>query len=128
VDSCPTGAFSFGNEEDFKEQIAKAEILKPENKPRTYYIGIPKRFVAGAVYDPEADECLEGVGVTLKDAKGKKVATAKTDNFGDFWFEGLKVGEYSLSIEKAGYLPQQMANISTEKDINVGEIALYQKV
>ena len=63
VDSCPTGALKFGEEEEFKDLIAKAEILKPEAKagPRVYYIGIPKRFVAGAVYDPEADECLENL-------------------------------------------------------------------
>ncbi len=128
VDSCPTGAFSFGEEQDFSEQIARAEILKPEYKPRTYYIGIPKRFIAGAIYDPEADECLEGVTVTLKDGKGKKVASLKTDNFGDFWFEGLKVGEYSLGIEKAGYLSQKKEGISTDKDINVGDIPLYKKV
>jgi hypothetical protein len=35
-------------EEDLKEQIAKAEILLPEKKakPRVYYIGKPKRFTA----------------------------------------------------------------------------------
>lgn len=130
VDSCPTGALKFGDEEQFKDLIAQAEILNPEAKtsPRVYYIGIPKKFVAGAVYDPEADECLEGASITLKDAKGKKVATAKTDNFGDFWFEGLKVGKYSLNIEKAGYLPRELKDISTEKDINVGDLELSKKV
>ena len=128
VDACPTGAFSFGEEEDFKDKIAKAEILLPETKcqPRTYYIGIPKRFVAGAVYDPEADECLEGATVTLKDEKGKKVAATKTDNFGDFWFEGLKVGKYSVAVDKTGYLPRAM-EASTEKDNNLGDIELYKK-
>ena len=115
---------------DLKDLIAKAEILKPEAKAgvRTYYIGIPKRFIAGGVYDPEADECLEGATITLKDAKGKKVASATTDNFGDFWFEGLKVGTYSVAIDKSGYLPQALEKVSTEKDINVGDIALYKKV
>ena len=126
-DACPTGAFTFGEEKDLAEQIAKAEILKPENKPRTYYIGIPRRFIAGAVYDPEADECLEGATVTLKDGKGKKVASVKTDNFGDFWFEGLGVGSYSVAIDKAGYLSQKKEGISTDKDINIGDIALYKK-
>jgi tetrathionate reductase subunit B len=129
VDSCPTGALKFGEEKDFKDLIAQAEILKPEAKtsPRVYYIGIPKRFVAGAVYDPDADECLEGATVTLKDAKGKKVSSVKTDGFGDFWFEGLKVGEYSIQVEKTGYLPREMKPISTEKDINVGDLALSKK-
>ncbi len=130
VDACPTGALKFGEEAEFKDLIAKAEILKPENKanPRTYYIGIPRRFVAGGVYDPQADECLEDVTVTLKDAKGKKVASVKTDNFGDFWFDGLAVGIYSLEIVKAGHLSQTMEKINTEKDINVGDIALNKKV
>jgi hypothetical protein len=49
----------------------------------------------------------------------------KTDNFGDFWFEGLKIGNYSLKIEKTGYLSQEMEKISTARDINVGDIAFY---
>ena len=80
------------------------------------------------MYDPEADECLEGVTVSLKDSKGKQVASLQTDNFGDFWFEGLGVGDYALAIEKEGYLPQKMEAVSTQKDINVGDIALYKKV
>ena len=66
VDACPTGAFTFGDEDDpkIKALIAKAEPLKPELahvKPRVYYIGLPKKFIAGAVYDQEADLCAEGV-------------------------------------------------------------------
>ena len=68
VDACPTGAFTFGDEDDpkIKELIAKAEPLKPDltTKPRVFYIGKPKKFIAGAVFDQEADECLEGVTVT----------------------------------------------------------------
>jgi Fe-S-cluster-containing dehydrogenase component len=130
VDACPTGALKFGEEEDFKDIIAKAEILKPEAKagPRVYYIGIPKRFIAGAVYDSEADECLEGATVTLKGDKGAKISSLQTDDFGDFWFEGLKVGNFSLTIEKAGYLTREVNGISTEKDINIGDLALYKQV
>lgn len=41
VDACPTGAFTFGDEEDLKDLIAQAEPLKPEQdvKPRVWYIG-----------------------------------------------------------------------------------------
>jgi tetrathionate reductase subunit B len=126
VDVCPTEAIKFGEESEFKELIAKAELLQPESKTkaRVYYIGIPKRFIAGSVYDPKADECLEGATVTLTDGKGKKVASLATDHFGDFWFEGLEVGTYSLAIEKPGYVKQTLANVSTEKDINIGDIAL----
>lgn len=129
VDACPTGALTFGEEEDLKDLIKKGEILKPEAqaKVRTYYLGIPKRFIAGAVYDPEADECLEGATVTVTDEKGKRVGTRVTDDFGDFWFEGLEVGTYSLDIEAVGYAPLKLTGVSTEKDINVGDIALARK-
>jgi len=129
VDSCPTGALKFGEEKDLKEWIDKAEILHPEfkTKPRVYYLGLPnKYFIAGAVYDPEADECLQGVAVTLTNAKGKK-ATLKTDEFGDFWFERQEPGKYTLDVEMKGYLPRKMEAIDASKDINVGDIQLYPK-
>lgn len=126
MDACPTGALQFGEESELKDLVARAEILKPEAKAgvRVYYIGIPKRFIAGAVYDPEADECLQGATITLKDEQGAEVASLQTDHYGDFWFEELGVGIYSLDIEKAGYASQTIGDISTEKDINVGDIAL----
>jgi Fe-S-cluster-containing dehydrogenase component len=127
VDACPTEALRFGEEADLKEYIAKAEVLHPEYKakPRVYYIGLlNKYFVAGAVYDPEADECLEGATVTLNDAKGKKVAELKTDNFGDFWFERQEPGTYSITIESAGYLPRKVEDIDATKDVNIGDIPL----
>ena len=115
-------------EKDLKEWIDKAEILKPEAKakPRVYYIGLlNKYFIAGAVYDPEADECLEGATVTLT-GNGKK-SSLKTDNFGDFWFERQEPGTYSLSIEMDGYLPRTIEDIDATKDVNVGDIELYKK-
>jgi len=67
VDACPTGAFTFGDEDDpkIKDLVAKAAPLKPalDVKPRVFYIGLPKPFIAGAVFDSEADECAEGATV-----------------------------------------------------------------
>jgi len=128
VDACPTGALKYGEEKDLKEEIAKAEVLHPEYKakPRVYYISLPnKYFVAGAVYDPEEDECLENATVTLKNLKTQKKSNLKTDNFGDFWFERQEPGTYSLLIEKEGYLPREIASIDASKDVNVGDIELY---
>jgi hypothetical protein len=89
-----------------------------------YYIGLlNKYFIAGAVYDPEEDECLEGATVTLT-GNGKK-ATLKTDNFGDFWFERQEPGTYSVLIEKNGYLPRKVENIDATKDVNIGDIPMY---
>jgi Fe-S-cluster-containing dehydrogenase component len=129
VDVCPTGAMKFGEEEDLQELVAKAELLRPDLdvKPRVYYVGLPKKFVAGAVYDPEIDECIEGAIATLTDLKAGEKVTAMTDNFGDFWLKDLGIGTYSLSIEKDGYFSRKIEPVSTQNDINVGDIKLHKK-
>jgi tetrathionate reductase subunit B len=130
VNVCPTGALTFGEEEELETLIDKAEVIEPpgiSTKPRVHYIALPKRFVAGAVYDPTEDECIEGAVVTLTDRKDGTKLTTSTDEFGDFWFEGLKIGEYSLTVEKNAYEPYRMESVSTERDANVGDIALKKK-
>jgi len=126
VDVCPTEALIFGEEEELRARIEKAEVLRPECNagPRVHYIGIPKKFIAGAVYDPSGDECIEGASVTLRDLKTGAQRTVSTDDFGDFWFEGLETGSYALSIEKEGYQPHRVHSIDAEKDVNLGDIAL----
>jgi Fe-S-cluster-containing dehydrogenase component len=129
VDACPTGALTFGEESDpkIKELIARAEVLKPEAgaKPRVYYIDLPnKYFIAGAVYDPQEDECLEGAKVTLLGADGKTKGTLLTDDFGDFWFERQEPGTYSLKIELEGYASKTIEAVDASKDVNVGDIEL----
>ncbi len=122
ADACPTEALKFGEDTDLKDLIAKAEVLHPEynTKPRVYYIGLPKKFIAGTVYDPGAEEVVIGATLTLS---GDGSATAKTDDFGDFWIDGLKEGTYSLKIE-AGGKTKTIDKISTAKDINLGDIPL----
>jgi len=131
VDACPTGAFRFGDEADpeIKALVAKAEpVLKPggENvKPRVFFIGLPKPFIAGAVFDSEADECTEGAKVTATNVATGAKAVAETDSYGDFWLNDLEPGEYTLVVEKAGYLPVKMGPVDARKDINVGDIAVW---
>ncbi len=137
VDACPTGALKFGEEADFADLIAGAEVLSAgagdagaavgaaaPPKVRTYYIGIPKRFIAGSVYDPAQDRCLEGVTVTVADEAGAPVASRVTDSFGDFWVDGLPVGTFSVAFEKAGYRSKSLDGVDTTIDINVGDIEL----
>ncbi len=131
VDACPTGALRFGEdtEPELQALIAKAEMLRPEAaaKPRVYYLNLPnKYFIAGAVWDPEADEVLEGASVTLTNLASKKTATLQTDFFGDFWFERQEPGRYSLKIEKSGYAAATIDSIDGTKDVNVGDIELHQ--
>ena len=56
---------------DFVEQISKAAILKPElanTMPRVYYLNIPKKFIAGTVYDPAKKEVIIDATCTLTEA------------------------------------------------------------
>ena len=129
VDACPTGALTFGEEEDLKDLIAKAELLKPSLahvKTRVYYIGLPKKFIAGALFDKESDACTNGATITAKNNEtGEKFQTT-SDSYGDFWLKGLKDGIYTLLIEKPGYLAQKVGPVDvTKKDINVGDIAIW---
>ena len=128
VDLCPTGALTFGEEEELKDQIEKTEphSLDSNTKPRVHYLNLPKRFIAGAVFDAEEDECIQGALLTLLDKESGETFTAESDYFGDFWFRKLKAGEYSISIKKEGYLSKEIKAISTEKDVNLGDIELSQ--
>jgi len=66
VDACPTGALRFAEEEEFKTLIEGADVLLPEEKarPLVRYLNLPKRFIAGSIFDADEDECLEDVKVT----------------------------------------------------------------
>jgi Fe-S-cluster-containing dehydrogenase component len=125
VDSCYDKALIFGDEADFSAEIAKSEALKPAfgetPKVRVHYLNIPKRFIAGTVYDPSSKEVIIGAKCTLS---GDGSDTATTDSYGDFWFEGLEVGTFSLTIEADGYTAKTIDNISTEKDVNLGDMQL----
>ena len=96
-------------------------------KPRVYYLNIPKKFVAGTVYDPVEKEVIIGATCTLTESDSNRKYTTTTDNFGDFWFEGLTVGNYSLVIKERGYSPKTITSINTEKDVNLGDLALNKK-
>jgi tetrathionate reductase subunit B len=124
ADSCPTEALRLVDEVEAKDLIAKAGVLHPEygTQPRVYYLNFPGRFVAGTVYDPDIKRVIVGAACTLT-GEGKTF-TATTDGFGDFWLENLGVGHYSLKIETRGYQSKTIDKISTEKDINLGDIPL----
>ena len=70
VDACPTEAIKFGEESELADLIARAEVIKPESatKPRVYYLNIPKKFIAGTVYDPIEKEVVIGATCTLTPA------------------------------------------------------------
>jgi len=123
VDSCPTEALRFGDEGIFGGELDSAVgSLNPEfnTKPRAYYLNLPKKFIAGTVYDPNDKEVFIGATCTLS---GDSSATTKTDEFGDFWFDGLEVGVYSVKIEADGK-SKTIPSIQTDTDRNLGNIEL----
>ncbi len=126
VDACATDALQFGEEEDFAELIEKAEVLHEEygTSPRVYYLNLPKKFIAGTIYDPEIDEVLVGAKITLQNEATEEVVVVETDNFGDFWFKDLKEGSFSLTIEAEGLVAADYSSLDTSEDINLGEIPL----
>ena len=126
VDQCPTDALQFGEEKDFKKFIKEAELLNPEvgTKSRVYYKHLPKKFVAGTLYDPKKKEVIIGAKCTLQDTKSKASFTVETDNFGDFWFHGLEDDRnYTLTIKK-GKKTKKISNIVTDKDLSLGDVPL----
>jgi Fe-S-cluster-containing dehydrogenase component len=120
VDNCPVEAIQFGEESEL--DLTGTETLHPEYglTTRVHYKNLPKRFIAGTVYDPGAKEVVIGATCTLS---GDGTGTATTDDFGDFWFEGLNVGTFTLKIEGGGKT-KTISDISTEKDVALGDIAL----
>ncbi len=102
--------------------------MKPElgTKPRVYYLNIPKKFIAGTVYDPLEKEVVIGAVCTLTPLRPDlgEVRTIETDAFGDFWLKGLEEGAYALTITAAGFAPLSYDEIDTAKDVNLGDIAL----
>jgi ferredoxin len=127
ADSCPTLAIRMLDEADAQELIAKAEIWKPELRekvrPRVYYLNLPKRFIAGTLYEPADEEVIIGAVATLKGADGRTYTT-ETDSYGDFWFEGIGEGVYDLELRYAGKVKTFTGLDTTERDINLGDIPL----
>ena len=128
ADACPTEALRFMDEIEAKGIISKADVWKSELKnalkPRVYYINLPGKFIAGTVYDPVEKEVIINANCVLTEIASGKSLHTKTDNYGDFWFEGLKDAKFSLQITKDNRVESFDSLDTTEEDINLGDIPL----
>lgn len=114
VDVCATGALKAVKITDAEMKALAADQglapLHPEygTKPRVYYkslSGANEVFVAGAAFHQAQGvrECAADAKVVLR-RNGQVVATAVTDDFGEFKLPGLPAGSdgYDLSVERDG--------------------------
>ena len=122
VHSCPTEAMKFyelePDEMAKKIEEEKLDVYRAElgTMPHVFYKNLyrfEKAFIAGGIV--KDDECAEGVTVTLK---GNGVETTDvTDYFGDFKFDALQAGTYTLEIEG-----KTVKTVELEESQNVGSI------
>jgi Fe-S-cluster-containing dehydrogenase component len=88
---------------------------------RAHYKNLPKKFIAGTVYDPSNNEVVIGATCSISGAAGSK--TVETDEFGDFWLEGLGEGQFTLTITSDNKT-KTITGDTTTSDIALGDIAL----
>ncbi len=121
MDNCHLDVIQFGEAEDF--DLTGLEVLHPEYKtdPHVYYRSLPKKFIAGTVYDPEAEEIVEGATVTATCAEG--TVTATTDSWGDFWPRTCRMPSGVSRSRRVARGP--LSRVSTlEEDKGLGDIPL----
>jgi Fe-S-cluster-containing dehydrogenase component len=130
TDACPTLAIRIMDEDDAETQalISGAEVWKPELKdtvkPRVYYLNVPKKFIAGTLYDPIEEEVVIGAAATLKDTKSGETCATETDAYGDFWFEGIGDSTYDLELKSGAKVKTFSGLDTTAADLNLGDIPL----
>ena len=127
VEACPARVFTFGEKEDLIDLITKAVQLHPEYKsdPAVHYIGLPKTFISGSVFCAINKDCLEGVEITLNNKQTGNDLKTITNNYGDFEFDGLKVGSfYRVTLKAAGYLTMVLDDIGLQEDLHLGNLYL----
>jgi Fe-S-cluster-containing dehydrogenase component len=125
VDACAHDAILYKDEEEFGAVLSKAEFLEPVAglRPKTYYLNLPKRFVAGSAVDFQADEVLVGAQVELYVA-GALFASQETDELGDFKFDQIPANEYTLAIKADGYALLEKTIDLREIDLSVGDLSI----
>lgn len=125
VHSCPTEALKFYElepaEMDKMIEEEGLEAYRPEKnggKAGVYYKNLyrfEKMFIAGGLL--KDGECAEGVEVRLVGAGQNQ--SQKTDYFGDFKFDDLVPGEYSITANGV-----EIKKIAAEESQNLGTIAI----
>ena len=121
VDNCHVDVILFGEEDQL--DLEGAEVLHPEwgTQPRVFYKGLPKKFIAATVFDPQAQEIVSSAKVTAVCDEGSFETV--TDDWGDFWLRDLPEADFDVTIEKDGKAVTMKVS-TKDKDQGLPDIAL----
>ncbi|MDR3363390.1 MAG: oxidoreductase [Clostridiales Family XIII bacterium] len=121
--SCPTSSIAYYEmDAEAFGQLKAAEGLeryRPEESPdgQVWYKNLAKwtrHFIAGGLL--KGGECAEGVTVALT---GAGLPAQETNFFGDFCFDGLAPGTYTVVADG-----KDVTTVELEKSVNLGSIAI----
>lgn len=130
--ACPSECLKFGDLDDPGSEVAGllessgARVYHPEWQLKTgvYYIDLYKMtkvFIAGTVVCGDTDECAHGITVTL--ISGSNSIETITNTYGDFEFDGLEAGNYSVKVESSGYSSRTI-DVDLGTNVYLGEVVL----
>jgi Fe-S-cluster-containing dehydrogenase component len=127
MQACPAAAIQIGDYNSLKPLIdaSGAESFHPEygTKPRVYYIGLPKTFIAGSVVNSKTGDCVAGATVTATDPSGKVVSTT-SDLIGGFFLDGLATGtNYNIAVSLTGFTSKTVSGVAASNN-NYGDITI----
>lgn len=129
VAACPRDALRFVDVEELapEKTYAPVERLHPEygTHPTVAYVNLPRPFIAGEVYSPSEERCLDRVALTLENEATGEQWRAETDFFGEFKIEGIQDGFYALALDKPGYTPKRVTHLEVRGALNAESIPLY---
>jgi Fe-S-cluster-containing dehydrogenase component len=132
--SCPTGVFEAVKLDDkaMQEKVRKEGLRtllpKLNAKPRVYYRGLDrweKCFIGGSVSATVSGvvDCVADAVISLFQGE-KRIATTKSDDFGDFRFVGLTEGSGPYRIEIDHSLGQARRDCLLDESVYLGEIRI----
>jgi hypothetical protein len=129
VTACPTDALAFVDDGDLVPENLSAplERLHPEYgyEPRIAYVNLPKPFIAGEVFSPSEDLCLENVELELTGMANKRHYRGTSNFLGEFRIGSLEPGFYELTLRKAGYVTKTIAKLDARNALDLKEVRLY---